>query len=281
MSIPGYQGQQFCQALHGNSSLFNLTRLLFTHIQYKCITSFPSVQEARPKGRGRRTVARPAGRPAGWPLRGKTFASSVRADASAARGPFRRWASVRIDLASTPLHNGVSGQKSFSESAGYANSPKGWLFCRNHRAGDREGRPYVVQRDAGLGRAAKEVDRFCGALFRPYGTENTGNTQSIPGVFHIVWTKNCSRKAASHRKKRDFYVGRGEKRRNAGSVFRAFSTKYGVKRSFLRLLHPFAARPLIAGPGSPGPYGDDEGFSGSVCSARSAEQCSASHRPSR
>jgi hypothetical protein len=40
------------------------------------------------------------------------------------------------------------------------------------------------------------------------------------------------------RKKRDFCVGRGEKRRNTGYVFRAFSTKPGAKRSVLRLSHP-------------------------------------------
>ena len=95
-----------------------------------------------------------------------------------------------------------------------------------------------------LGCAAKGVDRFCEALFRPYGTESTGNTLSIPGVFYLVWTKNCSRKTAAHRKKRDFCVGQGEKRRNTGYVFRAFSTKSGAKRSFLRLSHPLAAHPF-------------------------------------
>ena len=45
------------------------------------------------------------------------------------------------------------------------------------------------------------------------------------------------------RKKIDFCVGQGEKRRNTGYVFRAFSTKSGAKRSFLRWTYPYSARP--------------------------------------
>ena len=40
------------------------------------------------------------------------------------------------------------------------------------------------------------------------------------------------------RKKKGFCVGRGEKRRNTGYVFRAFSTKTGAERSFLRCRIP-------------------------------------------
>ena len=40
------------------------------------------------------------------------------------------------------------------------------------------------------------------------------------------------------RKKKDSCVGRGEKRRNTGHVFRAFSTKLGAKRFFLRCRIP-------------------------------------------
>ena len=46
-----------------------------------------------------------------------------------------------------------------------------------------------------------------------------------------------------HLKKRDFSVRRGEKRRNTGVVFRAFSTKHDGKRSFFRLPHPYLACP--------------------------------------
>ena len=50
------------------------------------------------------------------------------------------------------------------------------------------------------------------------------------------------------RKKIDFCVGQGEKRRNTGYVFRAFSTKSGAKRSFLRWTYPYSARPKAAVP---------------------------------
>ena len=46
-----------------------------------------------------------------------------------------------------------------------------------------------------------------------------------------------------HLKKRDFSVRRGEKRRNTGYVFRAFSTKHDGKKSFFRLPDPYLACP--------------------------------------
>ena len=46
-----------------------------------------------------------------------------------------------------------------------------------------------------------------------------------------------------HLKKRDFSVRRGEKRRNTGYVFRAFSTKHDGKISFFRLPDPYLACP--------------------------------------
>ncbi|MCI7741655.1 MAG: hypothetical protein MSO56_05030, partial [Clostridiales bacterium] len=46
-----------------------------------------------------------------------------------------------------------------------------------------------------------------------------------------------------HLKKRAFSVRRGEKRRNTGFVFRAFSTKHDGKRSFFRLPDPYLACP--------------------------------------
>ena len=49
-----------------------------------------------------------------------------------------------------------------------------------------------------------------------------------------------------HLKKRDFSVRRGEKRRNTGYVFRAFSTKHDGKRSFFRLPDPYLACPKDA-----------------------------------
>ena len=51
-----------------------------------------------------------------------------------------------------------------------------------------------------------------------------------------------------HLKKRDFSVRRGEKRRNTGYVFRAFSTKHDGKRSFFRLPDPYLACPKDAVP---------------------------------
>ena len=49
------------------------------------------------------------------------------------------------------------------------------------------------------------------------------------------------------RKKRDFCVGRGEKHRNNGYIFRAFSTKPGAKISFFALPYPYSARPKGTG----------------------------------
>ena len=66
---------------------------------------------------------------------------------------------------------------------------------------------------------------------------------SIPAIFHFTWTKKSSLKTALHLKKRAFSVRRGEKRRNTGVVFRAFSTKHDGKISFFRLPDPYLACP--------------------------------------
>ena len=101
--------------------------------------------------------------------------------------------------------------------------------------------------DRAKGRANEGDDRFCAALFLPSITEKSGNTANISGFFYFVWTKNASRKTASHRRQRDFCVKRGDWRRNTGHVFRAQATMLGAKRSCLRLSYPSLARPK--GPG--------------------------------
>ena len=50
-----------------------------------------------------------------------------------------------------------------------------------------------------------------------------------------------------HPKKRDLSVRRGEKRRNTGVVFQAFSTKLDGKISFFRLPDPYLACPNRGG----------------------------------
>ena len=57
--------------------------------------------------------------------------------------------------------------------------------------------------------------------------------------FSILSGRKISRsKTALHAKSEIFCVGRGEKHRNTGYVFRAFSTMSGAKRSFLRCRIP-------------------------------------------
>ena len=80
---------------------------------------------------------------------------------------------------------------------------------------------------------------FCAQYF----TEKTGNPTRIPGLFCIVCTENFRLKTASHLKRRDSRGRQGEKRRNTGHVFRAFSTQYDAGRSLLRLSDPYLARP--------------------------------------
>ncbi len=57
-------------------------------------------------------------------------------------------------------------------------------------------------------------------------------------IFLYCLNEKCLAQNCYARKKQDFCVGQGEKRRNTGAVFQAFSTMSGAKRSFLRCRIP-------------------------------------------